>query len=201
MRFRTSHWMIASKKLTITDKSKIAHSLVHITSTAPFTESSVCFASQTALNVIVRKEGANVTRKMRSLLDSCAGNPLTSALCGYIYESYALELLEKGGDFDSRLLMRGKGGNKSDNTKIHIPSSSSAKKVADKVLSSQARDQLYVPKANNNNYPAIDAWIPGFGAFQITVGKKHELNSGVIDDLKLLGDGANKLYWILPYSL
>jgi hypothetical protein len=93
------------------------HSLVHITSTAPFTESSVCFASQTALNVIVRKEGANVTRKMRTLLYSCAGNPLTSALCGYIYESYALELLEKGGDFDSRLLMRGKGGNKSETIK------------------------------------------------------------------------------------
>jgi hypothetical protein len=38
---------------------------------------------------------------MRELLDSCAGNPLTAALCGTIFEPRAIDMLEKGGDFNA----------------------------------------------------------------------------------------------------
>ncbi len=51
-----------------------------------------------------------------------------------------------------------------------------------------------MPKTKN--YAAIDAWIPGIGAFLIAVGKNHDIK-GAEDDLALLGD-ANKLYWLLP---
>jgi hypothetical protein len=66
----------------------------------------------------------------------------------------------------------------------------------DKVVPNQTRNQLHVPKTTN--YAAIDAWIPGIGAFQMTVGKKHDIKVGAREDLAMLGQGANKLYWLLP---
>jgi hypothetical protein len=72
----------------------------------------------------------------------------------------------------------------------------STKILAERVLPSHTLHQLYVPKAKN--YAAIDAWIPGIGAFQMTVGKKHDIKTSAIDDLAMLGQGANKLYWLLP---
>jgi hypothetical protein len=66
----------------------------------------------------------------------------------------------------------------------------------DKVVPNQTRNKLYVPKTTN--YTAIDAWIPGIGAFQMTVGKTHGIKDGAKNDLAMLGQGANKLYWLLP---
>ena len=77
------------KKIGI-NKSKVVHLLVHVTSTAPYTDSSVCYASQAALNVIVRNKGNEAKRRMSELLSSCQGNPLIAALCGYIFEPYAI---------------------------------------------------------------------------------------------------------------
>ena len=73
-------------------------------------------------------------------------------------------------------------------------------KVVPNQTRNQTRNQLHVPKTTN--YAAIDAWIPGIGAFQMTVGKKHDIKVGARDDLSMLGQGANKLYWLLvqvPY--
>jgi hypothetical protein len=42
---------------TITDQMKVIHSLIHITSKDPFVVPSVCYASPTALDMIVRKKG------------------------------------------------------------------------------------------------------------------------------------------------
>lgn len=70
-------------------------------------------------------------------------------------------------------------------------------KVVNKVLPNQYPKQLHVPKTKN--YVAIDEWIPGIGAFQITVAKRHEIQGGATrDDLAMLGHGANKLYWLVP---
>jgi hypothetical protein len=41
------------------------------------------------------------------ILESRLGNPLTAALCGNIFEMYAVELLEKGGTFKCRELVQG----------------------------------------------------------------------------------------------
>ena len=178
---------------TITGKSKVIHSLVHMTSDPPFTNSSVCYASQTALNIIVRQRGIEALHRMRDLLASCAGNPLSAALCGYIFEPYAIELLERGGTFTCRQLVRGNPKIKPIEITLDIPPST--KIVVDRVLPDQTVDQLYVPKTKN--YAAIDAWIPGIGAFQMTVGKKHDIKTGAEVDLAKLGVG-NKLYWLLP---
>jgi hypothetical protein len=179
---------------TITDKSKVVHSLVHITSTSPFTKSSVSYASATALDIIVANKGAEAKHKMAELLESSAGNPLTASLCGYIFEPFAFELLEKGGDFTCRQLVHGNKKLKPADTVLTIPPST--RMVVDKVELSQTQNQLYIPKTKN--YTAIDAWIPGIGAFQMTVGKTHDIKGGAKDDLVLLGTNGNKLYWILP---
>jgi hypothetical protein len=179
---------------TITDKSKVVHSLVHMTSALPFTESKVTFASQTALDIIVENKGTEAKRKMSELLASCEGNPLTATLCGYIFEPHTIDMLENGGDFRCRKLVHGNKKAKPDETTLTIPSS--VKQVADKVSLNQTRNQLHLPKTKN--YAAIDAWIPGIGAFQMTVGKKHAIQGGARDDLAMLGQEANKLYWLLP---
>ena len=179
---------------SINDKSKVIHSLIHMTSTTPFTESSVCYASQAVLNTIIEKKRTEAKRRMEELLASCEGNPLTASLCGYIFEPYVLELLEQGGTFSCRQLVRGNTKKQPSDTTLVIPPST--KVVVDKVLPNQTLNQLHVPRTKN--YTAIDTWIPGIGAFQITVSKKHDINNGAIKDLALLGNGANKFYWLLP---
>jgi hypothetical protein len=178
----------------ITEKSKVVHRLVHVTSTAPYTHSSVRFASQVALDVIVRNKGVEAKRRMSELLPSCQGNPLAAALCGYIFEPHAIELLEKGGTFTCRELVDGKKRIKPGETTLNIPLS--IKTVVDRVVPNQTRNKLHVPKTTN--YTAIDAWIPGIGAFQMTVGKNHDIKGGAERDLAMLGPDANKLYWLLP---
>jgi hypothetical protein len=185
--------MMIGLNSTITEKSKIVHSLIHVTSGFPFTSSSVCYASLTALKIIVRNKGDEAKRKMRNMLASCEGNPLTATLCGYIFEPYTIELLEKGGVFTCRQLVHGNTKIEPVETTLDIPSST--KTVVDKVLPKQTRNHLYAPETKN--YAAIDAWIPGIGAFQMTVGKKHDIKGGARDDLDML-DGANRLYWLLP---
>jgi hypothetical protein len=76
-----------------TEKPKVVHNLIHMTSVHPFTESSVCYASPTALNLIIKKKGGDARLKMRELLESCEENPLIAVLCEHIFELYAIELL------------------------------------------------------------------------------------------------------------
>jgi hypothetical protein len=179
---------------TISDKSKVVHSLVHMTSALPFTESSVKFASQAALDIIVQEKRTEAKLKMRELLDSCAGNPLTAALCGYIFEPHAIDMLEKGGDFKCRKLVHGNVKVKPAETTLQIPPST-VRQVVDKVERNQTPN-LHLPKTKN--FAAIDAWIPGIGAFQMTVGRTHDSIKGAENDLEMLGKEANKLYWLLP---
>lgn len=152
------------------------------------------YASETALDIIVANKGAEAKHKMAELLESSAGNSLTASLCGYIFENYAFELLEKGGDFTCRQLVLGNKKLKPADTVLTIPSST--RMVVDKVELGQTQNQLYIPKTKN--YTAIDAWIPGIGAFQMTVGKTHDIKGGAKDDLVLLGTNGSKLYWLLP---
>jgi hypothetical protein len=178
----------------ITDKSKVIHSLVHIITSNPFTECSVYYASKTAMDIIIANNNIGAKLKMSHLLQSCEGNPLMASLCGYIFEPFAIELLEKGGTFKCRELVQGTKKVKPDETKVDIPSS--IKKVVSKVAPNQTRNTLHVPKTTN--YTAIDAWIPGIGAFQMTVGKTHGIKGGARNDLAMLGHESNKLYWLLP---
>ena len=76
---------------------------------------------------------------------------------------------------------------------MDIPSST--KIIVDKVLREHSFNQLYVPK--RKNYPGINAWIPGVGAFQMTVGTRHKINHQARGDLVTLGI-ESKFYFALP---
>jgi hypothetical protein len=147
--------------------------------------------------MIVREKGLREKHKMESMLQSCSGKPLIAALCGYIFEPYAIRLLEKGGTFICRELVHGDVKDKPGNFDLVIPASPNNNcQVVDKVETNQNINQLYVPKTKT--YTAIDAWMPGVGGFQMTVGRRHEINGDCGGDLSKLGAGGNKLYWLLP---
>lgn len=178
---------------TIIDKSKVVHSLVHMTSEHPFTESSVKFASQTALDIIIEYKGPEAKCKMSELLASCAGNSLTAALFEYIFEPHAIDMLQKGGDFKCHKLVHGNMKVKPPETTLQILPS--VRVVVDKVEMNQTPNQLHLPKTKN--FAAIDVWIPGIGAFQITVDKIHDNIKSAEKDLAMVGKETNKLYWLL----
>jgi hypothetical protein len=178
----------------LTERNKVIHILVHINSTQPFTESSVSYASQKVMDIIAATYQLKAKHKMKTLLSSFSGNPLVASLCGYIFESHAIEKLEKGGNFEYHQLVHGNSNVTPDEDILIIPAST--RSVVYKVEFGQTQNQLFVPKSKN--YTAIDAWIPGIGAFQMTVSKKHRINADVKKDLALLGNVGNKLYWLVP---
>jgi hypothetical protein len=180
--------------------AKIIHPLIHMTSAPPFTEPSVAFASQTASSIIVRDKWKEVQFSMEYVFELSEGNSLVGVLRGKYFEVYAIGMLEKGGEFKCRKLVEGEkdanfDGSLDETTLIIEPS---VKLVVDKVVPGQTLNQLHVPKSKTN--PAIDAWIPGIGAMQITVSETHAIknSTATIEILAMIGPGAQTLYWLLP---
>jgi hypothetical protein len=64
---------------TITEGNKVVHLLIHITSTPPYTKSSVDYASKEARKIIVRNKGDEVKRKMNQLLATYKGVSMVAA--------------------------------------------------------------------------------------------------------------------------
>ncbi|KAG3088026.1 hypothetical protein PI125_g18484 [Phytophthora idaei] len=183
----------------INSKTKIAQILIHIHSQEPYREYEVVYASDLAMQLIVRTKWRLDRAKLQSLLGSSDGNPLAQSLCGYIFELYSMDRLEQGGTFVYRKLLSGKSkrkrGTPADGT-IDIPRSSQPRQIAERVKVGQHANQLYVPRTSN--YTAIDAWMPQFGGFQMTVGKTHDIKGGAADDLAKLGPNGNRLFFLLP---
>ncbi|GMF38863.1 unnamed protein product [Phytophthora lilii] len=108
-----------------------------------------------------------------------------------------MDRLEQGGTFVYRELLSGKRKRTPADGTIDIPRSSQPRQVAERVEVGQHANQLYVPRTSN--YTAIDAWMPQFGGFQMTVGKTHgNIKGGAADDLAKLGPNGNRLFFLLP---
>ncbi|KAG3036926.1 hypothetical protein PC121_g24173 [Phytophthora cactorum] len=195
---------------SINSRTKIAQTLIHIRSQEPYRLYNVVYASELAMQVIARTKLVSNRLNMESFLSSCNGNPLAQSLCGYIFEPYCLRLLHEGGRFKYRELFSGaqkpkpkqkrrrKRGRRDigDGPTIEIPSSSHPSRIVERVEVGQLANQLYVPRTSN--YTAIDAWMPQFGGFQMTVGKTHDIKGGAADDLAKLGPNGNRLFFLLP---
>ena len=162
----------------------------------PYSTTSVQYASPKVLECIVKEKGDLARRKLRSLLAANDGSPLISAFCGYIFEPYALDLIERGGHFSCRHLVHGNTKTQPPPSTIFIPAST--REIADCVSSDQSLNVLFVPKTRNHT--AIDAWMRGIGAFQATVGRDHDLKPVIREDLSRMGEDSQKLYWLLPPS-
>lgn len=181
---------------TISEKTpEVVHCLVHKDSVSPYTDYRMKFASDFVLDCLVRKHGNDAKHKMQGLLASCEDNPLIASFCGKIYEPYALGVLKEGGQFHCRELSSGRAAKPREVFMLHIPASEEIQPVA-KLEENQLPHLLYVPI--NKNYTAFDAWKPGFGALQVTVGEKHDIRGKPQEELMKLGKEGNKLYWILP---
>jgi hypothetical protein len=92
---------------TITEKSKAIHSLNHITSIPLFTELSMQYASPPALNNIVQFNREKTNKNYMAFLSHVKvvlSLPHTT-LCGHIFDVYAIELLEGGGNFPCQQLV------------------------------------------------------------------------------------------------
>ncbi|EGZ26089.1 hypothetical protein PHYSODRAFT_327019 [Phytophthora sojae] len=188
----------------INSRTQMAQTLIHICSQEPYTEYQVVYASELAMRVIARTKLVSNRRNMESFLSACNGNPLAQSMCGYIFEPHCLRLLHEGGSFEYRELLSGadmqrqrkRGRRDIVETEITIPSSSKPSQIVERVEAGQVANQLYVPRTSN--YVAIDAWMPQFGGFQVTVGKTHDIKAGAADDLAKLGPGGNQLFFLLP---
>jgi hypothetical protein len=180
----------------ISDHCKsVIHRLVHITSTAPFTVSSVEFASKTVARAVFRSKRKESLSQMRSWMESsCRVGGSINGFMGGIFEQYAIEMLERGGEFHCRKLVSKRQIKNPPEFKLAITASS--KVIVDKVESGQQRNVLHVP--TTSNYAAIDAWIPGVGAFQMTVSDMHPIKGDIRSDLRMIGPNDGKLYWVLP---
>jgi len=176
----------------ITSKTRVVQTLIHFHSTHPFTTFEVRYASKAARDKIVQEHWKVCMQQMKQLVEAALPTPQARALCGYIFELHALKLLQKGGEFECREL----GDKKKPSERITIPKSPNPVQSVDKVDINQEVNQLHIPKASN--YASIDAWMPGFGAFQITVSMAHDIKNGVTDDLAKLGAECDILYWCIP---
>ncbi|OWY91922.1 Crinkler (CRN), partial [Phytophthora megakarya] len=184
--------MLVSIDSEISSKTKIVQTLIHIHSQEPYQDDEVVYASDLAMSVIVRTKWVLVRAKLQQLLATSDGNRLVQALCGYIFEPYCMNLLENGGKFKYRELLSGnqvrsrKASKRKRGTgTIEIPRSSQPRQIVERVEADQVHEQLYVPQSSN--YTAINAWMPQFGGFQMTVGKNHDIKDGAADDLAKLG--------------
>ncbi|EGZ23507.1 hypothetical protein PHYSODRAFT_480338 [Phytophthora sojae] len=187
----------------INSRTQMAQTLIHIRSQEPYTEYQVVYASELAMKVIARTKLISNRANMESFLSACNGNPLAQSMCGYILEPHCLRLLHEGGSFEYRELLSGamqrqrkRGRRDIVETEITIPSSSKPSQIVEQVEAGQVANQLYVPRTSN--YVAIDAWMPQFGGFQVTVGKTHDIKAGAADDLAKLGPDGNQLFFLLP---
>ena len=169
----------------VSDKHKLPHVIVHMSSSEPHTGRWVQYASNPAMATIIRLKRVDARRNMPSLLESCQDMPHAAALCGHIFEDHALDLLQKGGTFRCRQLFQGKTRvQKPRNGSLLIPASGTRIPAVD-VDSTQASGQLYV--ASTKNFTAIEAWIPGIGAFQMTVARVPEIKGNTEEKLRILG--------------
>ncbi|KAG3004984.1 hypothetical protein PC120_g18262 [Phytophthora cactorum] len=139
--------MLVSIYSEINSKTKIAQILIHIHSQEPYREYKVVYASDLAMQLIVRTKWRLDRAKLQSLLGSSDGNPLAQSLCGYIFELYSMDLLEQGGTFVYRKLLseksKRKRGTPADGT-IDIPRSSQPRQIAERVEVGQLANQLSV---------------------------------------------------------
>jgi hypothetical protein len=169
------------------------------------------FASPDVEKATFEKHKKSLKVDVVDLFAASAYNPLAASLRGRVFEACVLDVLEQGGTFAIRqvhpevpssatsTVKRSKNDNSQDKD-LTVTIAPSTRVIVEKVDKGQNTGQLHVPESET--YPAIDCWIPGTGAFQITVAKEHSFTGKVPDklmtDLDLLGTEPKTLYWVVP---
>jgi hypothetical protein len=172
-----------------------SHTLIHIKSfSSPFTSAEADFATVHAMNTLYATKAVTGKDEMYFMLEYCEKKPVIASFYGNIFEEYALKVLEKGGEFKYRELHDTYIGSEKS---IHILESKM--KEESRVLDGM-EPRLYKAMKNYRN---IDAWMPGVGAFQMTVSTTHPVKdpARLKEDLAKLGDEGGKLFFAIPSTL
>jgi hypothetical protein len=180
----------------VSDHNKQIHVLIHMVSEPPYTTYALEFASKAAVQMFVSRYDSDAKRRVGEFVGEASGNPAAAALCGYLFERHAIGVLEKGGTFACRQLLRSEGGASVNGEERQLTIAASNKALVADVAHDQDRNRLYTPI--RRNFPGMDAWIPGVGGLQMTVGQTHRIHPSVEGNLLMLGEGANKLFWVMP---
>jgi hypothetical protein len=88
--------------------------------TTPYTECSVCFATATAVKVIVQRKLQMDKNTMESVLCSYGGAIHYSAIIGYLFEYHVMKMLQQGDTFTCQELVYPNTKEKPPNSTIMI---------------------------------------------------------------------------------
>ena len=143
------------------------------------------FASEMALNEIVRNLCVNRSQELESLLEAASTTSIAASLCGNIFEAYVFRIMQKYSNFPWNARVLGTGDTESPVFEFR-PSCGT-----DLELNQfhNASEIIFFPteiyKASRKNYAGIDGFCAD-GIFNMTVASKHEIimRGDVIDLIK-----------------
>jgi len=173
------------------NQKSFIHQLVHIHSDPPFTAASMTFASPLVLRLVFDHHLDSIKAKWGELLHQSVSDSLEGVMMGNLFQKIALDILSTGGTFIYCELRYGRARIEKGKLTIQAGGIQWARKVE---LSGEP-GVLYVPISPT--YPGIDAWIYDVGGVQITVNLLHSMKDSLLTDLPRLGDGKDKLFWVL----
>jgi hypothetical protein len=176
------------------DNSDIScHRLVHLHSSTPYRRAKPRFSSSYVIDQLCDKHLERLRQLWRENVAVYERNGLTGEIMGKMFERQALEILCRGGEFECQRLPA--KGRKPAVRKLTIPSTETI------VVTKQVGDndtELLLHTPMSKKYAGIDGWMPGVGAFQVTINMDHGMNEQIMKDLpKLKRGGKHKLYWVV----
>ncbi|EGZ29790.1 hypothetical protein PHYSODRAFT_323252 [Phytophthora sojae] len=171
--------------------------LLHVKAEAPYQDAESEYATKTALKFAARVMWQKDSAKMKGFVGPLHYVPLAKTLCVYAFAPYAMFKLQWGGTFECRRLLTGNKRTLPDNEEDEetITTGFMGENV-ESMEHGMEEGVLYVPK--KPKCVPLDAWVPGFGGFQIVVDAADDIKSGTAEALGKLGPDGNRLYFLLP---
>lgn len=186
---------IAAMESLQMDSTNISHLLLHMIPEASYTQFTLRFASVEVENRFMSQWENAERENFVTFLSNAANDPMFGSLRGQLWERFVHACLIKGGTYKVKNLKTKEESN------LHLNPTIS------KYLSNIQEVSLLVPNATVwlrpviSNFESVDAIIPGFGFFQITIAKKHGVkHKGLLNLLEKLPNHRDnyRLFFVLP---
>ncbi|CAI2166028.1 10118_t:CDS:2 [Funneliformis geosporum] len=181
------------------NKSSASGRLIHIHVKSDFITPRYCFASRMITRDIIDRYIRYNQIKFRHLLKCTGGDSKVSAFRGRIFEDFAHQQIQKGGDFRIRLLTNGMVSMK--NTITEYKKIRSYKFKEFYTLEDTRKNYYNVPTAQN--FESIDSFSYDENTlflYQVTVSMKHSIKFNALDKIKKFLDWDKDiyLYFVVP---
>lgn len=186
---------IAAMESLQMESTKISHLLLHMIPQEEYTQFTLRFASVEVENILMSQWENTERDNFVTFLSNAANDPLFGTLRGQLWERLVHASIIKGGTFKVR------------NLKTKEEFTVDLNPTISKYLYKIQEVSLMVPNATVwlrpviSNFESVDAIIPGFGLFQITIAKKHGVkHQGLLNLFKNLQNHPYnyRLFFVLP---